>query len=69
MKHGMHGILNIFETNFFPETEKRIFIGFVLFTKIHEFLGKRLRFALKKVGRFLFRPNIKIKDFFFQMKF
>ena len=27
--------------------------------------GKILRFALKKVSRFLFRPNIKIKDFFF----
>ena len=26
--------------------------------------GKILRFALKKVSRFLFRPNIKIKDFF-----
>ena len=28
--------------------------------------GKILRFALKKVSRFLFRPNIKIKDFFFK---
>ena len=40
MKHGMHGILNMFQTNFFPETEKRIFIGLVLFTKIHEFMEK-----------------------------
>ena len=28
--------------------------------------GKRLRFALKKVSRFLFTSNIKIKDFFFK---
>ena len=70
MKHGMHGILNMFQTNFFPETEKRIFIG--LSSSIYKnswIYGKRLRFALKKVSRFLFRSNIKIKDFFFQMKF